>query len=130
MLFRSRDVVAEQIARARALADDRFSLIDHYHALEERFDKHYATCPNLTFLTVIGADGVVYTCQDKAYTQGGTLGSIKNRRFKDFWFSDENRQRLYSLNPASECGHHCVSHAKNLALHDLLSIDSEHGVFV
>jgi sulfatase maturation enzyme AslB (radical SAM superfamily) len=125
-----RERVDAQIELSRALADQRFQIIDHYHELEERFDKSYHTCPYLNFLTVIGADCVVYTCQDKAFTVSGTLGSIKERRFRDFWFSEENRKRIYSLDPSQECRHHCVTHGKNLALVDLLSIDPDHGVFV
>ena len=127
---RIRERVEPQIALARGLADDRFSVIDHYHELEERFEKHYHSCPYLMYLTVIGADSVVYTCQDKAYTESGRLGSIKDRRFRDFWFSEENRQRVYGLDPSRVCNHHCVTHGKNLAIHDVLNIDPEHGAFV
>ncbi|MBF0417684.1 MAG: radical SAM protein [Magnetococcales bacterium] len=122
--------VNAQITEAMTLNDDSFCAINHYHELEERFEKTYTTCPFLQFLTVIGADQTVYTCQDKAYTRDGTLGSIRDRSFKDFWFSEENRQKLFQFNPALQCRHHCVSHSKNLAILDLLSIDPEHGCFV
>ena len=124
------DIVAEQIGSAASLVDERFSIINHYHDLEDRFDKSYSICPYLMFLTVIGADCKVYTCQDKAFTEAGTLGSIKDRRFRDFWFSEENRKRLFAVNPARDCGHHCVTHGKNQAIMDLLSLDPDHGVFV
>lgn len=127
---RIRHIVAEQIERARGLEDGHFAVINHYHDLEERFQKSYTMCPYLMFLTVIGADCKVYTCQDKAFTVSGTLGSIKDRRFRDFWFSEENRQRLFGLDPSTDCTHHCVSHGKNLAIMDLLSIDPDHGAFV
>jgi len=127
---RIREVVTEQIERARTLADDKFSVINHYHDLDDRFEKAYETCPYLMFLTVIGADCKVYTCQDKAFTVSGTLGSIAERSFRDFWFSEENRRRIFELNPSKECTHHCVSHGKNLAIADLLSIDPDHGAFV
>ncbi|MBF0175395.1 MAG: radical SAM protein [Magnetococcales bacterium] len=119
-----------QISAAKALNDKNFTVIDHYHELEERFDKSYTRCPFLQYLTVIGADASVYTCQDKAYTQTGLLGSIRERSFKKFWFSEENRQRLLTFNPAAHCRHHCVSHSKNLAILDVLAIDPEHGYFV
>ncbi len=127
---RIRDVVTEQIERARTLADEHFSVINHYHDLDDRFEKNYATCPYLMYLTVIGADCKVYTCQDKAFTVSGTLGSIADKRFRDFWYSEENRKRIFELNPSRECTHHCVSHGKNMAIMDLLSIDAEHGAFV
>jgi len=123
-------IADEQIAAARNLADDRFSVLDHYHDVDERFDKEYTFCPYLQFLTVIGADCRVYTCQDKAYTESGILGSIKELSFKEFWFSEENKKRLYELDPSRECGHHCVSHAKNLSIVEHLSLDSEHEFFV
>ena len=122
--------VSAQIAAARSLEDERFTLVDHYHETNERFEKDYAFCPYLQFLTVIGADQKVYTCQDKAYTREGELGSIAGRSFRDFWFSEENRQAIYGLDPSQTCRHHCVTHAKNLSILEYLSLDPEHGVFV
>jgi len=119
-----------QIELARTLEDTNFSVLDHYHDVDERFDKHYKICPFLQYLTVIGADCMVYTCQDKAYTQSGMLGSIKETSFKKFWFSEENRKNLYNLNPSKDCRHHCVSHQKNLAIVDNLNVDLGHEVFV
>lgn len=127
---RIRDTVTKQIEQARGLATSQFSVINHYHDLDARFQKSYTTCPYLMFLTVIGADCKVYSCQDKAFTVSGTLGLIKERRFRDFWFSEENHQRLFGLDPSKECTHHCVTHGKNLAIIDLLSIDPDHGTFV
>jgi MoaA/NifB/PqqE/SkfB family radical SAM enzyme len=119
-----------EIDRALVLTDGQFAVLDHYHELNERFEKTYTRCLFLNFLTVIGADLNVYTCQDKAYTRDGALGSIQNRRFRDFWFSDENRAKIAAFDPSRLCGHHCVAHAKNLALMEYLSIDPDHGRFV
>jgi len=124
------EIAADQIGRAMELSTDDFKVLNHYHETEERFDKDYDFCPFLQFLTVIGADCSVYTCQDKAYNASGLMGSIKDRSFKDFWFSDENRRRLYALDPSQDCRHHCVSHAKNLAIMEYLSVDPDHGRFV
>lgn len=122
--------VARQITLAQSLIDATFNVLNHYHDLEGRFEKNYHTCPFLQFLTVIGADQYVYTCQDKAYTEAGRMGSIADRSFKDFWFSPENQKFLNTFDPSVRCGHHCVSHAKNLAIHEYLSLDQEHSYFV
>lgn len=123
--------VSAQIRQAQEqLNDERFTVIDHYHELDELFVKGYTTCPFLQFLTVIGADCRVYTCQDKAYTEGGMLGSIRERSFQEFWFSDENRKRLYGLDPSAACRHHCVAHGKNLAINEVLALDPDHSCFV
>lgn len=125
-----KDTVEAQIAKSKALDDAHFQIVNHYHELEDRFEKEYSTCPFLQYLTVIGADCGVYTCQDKAFTQSGMLGSIKEKSFKEFWFSEENENALYALSPSVSCRHHCVAHTKNLSLHDILSVDPDHGCFV
>lgn len=119
-----------QIEKALALNDDRFAVIDHYHRLDTRFAKTYTRCPFLLFLTVIGADCRVYSCQDKAYTNSGLLGSIRERSFKEFWFSEENRERILTLDPSVQCRHHCVAHHKNLGIFDYLSLEPDHSMFV
>jgi MoaA/NifB/PqqE/SkfB family radical SAM enzyme len=124
------DTVAAQITAAKTLADGRFAIVDHYHESNDSFDKGYSSCPFSRFLTVIGADCRVYTCQDKAYTDSGLLGSIAERRFRELWFADDFRARLAALDPSVVCGHHCVAHGKNLALHEVMAADPEHGRFV
>jgi len=128
------DAVKKQIARgAKELADESFAVIDKFHSPEadqESFERHYTRCPFAECLTVIAADQNVYTCQDKAYTTSGLLGSIRDRSFKDLWFSDELRERLAALDPSAQCRHHCVANAKNLAILDFLEADEEHLDFV
>jgi MoaA/NifB/PqqE/SkfB family radical SAM enzyme len=123
--------VQKRIAEAsEKLSDEKFSIINNYHTLDERFDKAYNSCPMLQFRIVIGADSKVYTCQDKAYTNKGLLGSIETVSFKDFWFSEENLKKVRGINPSVDCNHHCVSHGRNISILDYLAIDQEHGVFV
>ncbi len=122
--------VGQQIKEAGDLADNEFKILDHYHDLDERFEKNYHTCSFLRFLTVVGADQYVYTCQDKAYTETGRMGYIGDKTFKEFWFSDENREFLNSFNPSIQCPHHCVSHSKNLAINEYMTLDTEHSSFV
>jgi MoaA/NifB/PqqE/SkfB family radical SAM enzyme len=120
----------EQIAQAMDLASSEFSVVNHYHGLSDNFIKPYRTCPMLRFLTVIGADCSVYTCQDKAYTERGRLGSIRDRSFAEFWFSAENQRALDEIDPAASCQHHCAAHRKNLLLSDFAALDRDHLAFV
>ncbi len=122
--------VEEQIAQASSLQDENFALVNHYHALSEHFGDCSQTCPTAYLLTIIGADCQVYTCQDKAYTPSGLLGSIKERRFRDFWFSNENAAALSVINPSLHCRHHCVASHKNRLLNEFMALDKEHLAFV
>ena len=122
--------VSSQIQHAQTLNDNRFTVVNSYHKLEERFNKTYTFCPYLLFLPVIGADQVVYSCHDKAYNTTGEWGSIKHQSFKEFWFSDENRKKMYALNPSKICSHHCIAHSRNLTILEYLDIDPDHGVFL
>ncbi len=122
--------VRAQVALIRELEDERFRVNDHYHALGDRFDRPEHRCPMAYLLTIIGADQVVYSCQDKAYTQAGALGSIRERRFRDFWQSDEAKAALARIDPSRDCRHHCVASTKNERILEYLSLDAEHARFV
>ena len=122
--------VKRQIEAAQALTNKHFSVLNQYHDLEDHFEKQYETCPFLQFLTVVGADQHVYTCQDKAYTQSEGMGSITTRSFIEFWFSEEWQQFLKTFDRSAQCGHHCVSQAKNLAIHEHLSLEQKNVNFV
>ena len=122
--------VREQIRRAQSdFVDDAFQIHDTYHELEGKFKKDYTWCPYLQILPVIGADLNIYPCQDKAYNlEEGLIGSIKDMRFKDFWFSDKNN--FFKVNPAKVCNHHCVANEKNKMIFEYLNADKEHLGFV
>ena len=122
-------LVRREIDRAIELSDSSFKVLDHYHDLDERFQRSYTACPTIQFTPVIGADCVVYTCQDKAYTEGGKLGSIKDVSFKEFWFSIENNNKCFSINPSAHCKHNCANHQKNKVITDFINTDNNHIVF-
>lgn len=122
--------VRQEIDEAKTLQNDSFSILDHYHDLPSRFEKSYSFCPYLSLLTVIGADQKVYTCQDKAYTDKGLIGSLENTSFKNFWFAEETRKKLFELDPRESCKHHCVTQSKNETLYEFLTLDSDHAHFV
>ena len=122
--------VKSMIEKSKAnLESDEFEIFDAYHALNEEFNKQYDWCPYLQILPVIGADLNIYPCQDKAYNfDQGLIGSIKNCRFKDFWFSDKNK--FFKVNPSLHCRHRCVADSKNRLILDYLGADKEHLGFV
>lgn len=120
----------EQIKNSIAdFSSDGFEIFDAYHELDDKFTKDYSWCPYLQILPVIGADLNIYPCQDKAYNlEEGLIGSIRNQRFKDFWFSDKNK--FFKVNPSLHCNHHCVANMKNKLIFEYLNADKEHLGFV
>lgn len=122
---------AEEIINkaCRDLVDGQFELYNSYHRQEISFDKEYDWCPYLQILPIIGADLNVYSCQDKAYNlDNGLIGSIKDMRFKDFWFSDKSK--FFKIDPSKDCPHHCVADKKNRLVLEYLGADKEHLGFV
>lgn len=122
--------VKEQVKRAiEDFAEANFEVFDSYHELDDKFEKDYSWCPYLQVLPVIGADMNIYPCQDKAYNlDEGLIGSIKNQRFKDFWFSD--KENFLKIDPSKVCNHHCVANAKNKLVLEYLGADKGHLGFV
>ena len=61
------------------------------------------------------------SCQDKAYTNKGLLGSLKEQGFDEFW--NDGRGKFNNINPAGYCRHHYVAKHKNQMLQEYLSTD-------
>lgn len=74
----------------------------------------YDRCGYQHFNVYIGGDQNIYRCCDTAYNDRGNLGSIKNRRFKDWW-SDPATAKLYREFDAKGCDL-CAFNGKNRVL--------------
>ena len=107
-----------------------FEIENVYSVQNTRYDKTYNRCPFSEYLTIIGADLKVYVCHDKAYTESGEIGSIREQSFYNFWMNGEARNSVRGINPSISCNHHCTADAKNKLLLEYLSIDSEHMDFI
>jgi len=124
------DEVKRQIALARErVGDGRVEVFDSYHLQLETFEKSYRWCPYLQLNPVIGADLNVYACHDKAYNlEGGLLGSLRNRRFCEFWM--DGKDKFFRIDPSRHCNHHCVANQRNILVHEYLDADTDHLAFV
>lgn len=121
--------VNAQIERARGQFESTdFEIFNAFHQLQSVFDKPYTWCPHLQLLPVIGADLQVYSCQDKAYTTSGRLGSLEHTSFRDFWM--DGKEKFYRIDPSRDCRHHCVADRKNRLLLEYLAADVDHLGFV
>jgi len=121
--------VKDTILKAKSdFESDDFEIFDSYHGQLETFEKHYPWCPYVQLVPVIGADLNLYSCHDKAYSHGGILASLKEKRLIDAWFHD--KKMFFKIDPSRDCNHHCVSHEKNILIHEYLNADTNHLDFV
>jgi MoaA/NifB/PqqE/SkfB family radical SAM enzyme len=119
----------EKIKQAiKDFAKDGFEIHDAYYEITSRYEKSYTWCPYSQINPVVGADCSVYACHDKAYTEDGFLGSIKEKSFKEMW--NENKEKFYKINPSKDCNHHCMVNMQNQHILDYLNIDKNHLEFV
>ena len=121
--------VKKQIATAMENFAGELEIFDAYHELDDKFKKDYSWCPYQQILPVVGADLNIYPCQDKAYNlDEGLLGTIKDKRFRDFWF--DGKEKFFKINPSLVCNHHCVANNKNRTILEYLEADKGHLEFV
>ncbi|MDO8528370.1 MAG: radical SAM protein [Nanoarchaeota archaeon] len=120
-----KETVLEQIERAkRDFHSDKFAVHDTYAgdfsgaSVPQRC---YQKCYIMQTVPVIGADCNVYFCHDKAYSETGILGSIKDKSFKELWFSPEAAGKFKNFNPEENCKHHCTNDAKNLHIKGIIN---------
>jgi sulfatase maturation enzyme AslB (radical SAM superfamily) len=115
------------------LPEKGFSVINKYEEdfyLSTVFHRTYSFCPIKEMFTVIAADSNVYFCHDKAYVKSGEVGSLKNRSFKELWYSKEVIERYNNFNAECECNHHCVYDERNILLNSFLELNDNHINFI
>ncbi len=129
-----KDFVVEQIARAsQDFSSSSFKINDTYEKdfeLTGNTQRTYDRCFYMQFTPAIGADCMVYLCHNKAYDSKGILGSIKDRSFKDLWFSEEVAEKFKTFDPKEYCKHQCTNDKKNLLIKAIMDSWGRHVNFV
>ena len=124
------DAVNDELALAADLVDDSFSMNTTYKIDASAHSPHraYHRCFFMQTVPVIGADQVVYACHNKAYDNSGAIGSIKNQRFRNLWFSDEAKEVFDGLDAEKRCRHQCANDHKNILIHQMLDASTDNFV--
>jgi len=120
----------QQLQEVQSLVDDRFTINSTYELSSGTKNnvRRYTQCLFMQTVPVVGADQVVYACHNKAYDRTGAIGSIKNQRFKELWFSDEARRVFDTLNPQKVCRHECANDNKNIIFQSLAAASMDNFV--
>ena len=119
--------VIEQIKKAKEDFEDnegRFNVFDTYEndfSMTGMKERGYTRCWMMQTKPVIAADSNVYFCFDTAYTKAGLLGSIKDKSFKELWFSEEAKKKFKNYDPSIGCKHHCTNDYRNKIVDEAIS---------
>jgi len=84
-------------------------------------ERKYSKCYIMQTVPVIAANGNVHFCHDKAWIGNGILGSIKEKSFKELWFSKKSEEIFKNFNPSQDCKHHCTNDRKNQFIGEILN---------
>lgn len=111
-----------QIRQAReALNDKNFTVYDSYDIDFQAQKRTCSKCYMMQTVPIIAADGNIYTCHNKSYDKDGLIGSIKDKKFSEMWFSSETKAIFDSFNPIKCCSHHqCAGDKKNILINKML----------
>jgi len=113
--------VVTALTKARDLfQSDSFKVYDSYKITEEVDIRKYKKCYIVQIIPVVGADGFVYNCHNKSYTREGIVGSIKDKSFKEVWFSEKAKKHFEEFDPQQSCRCQCANDNKNLFINELL----------
>lgn len=123
--------VQRQIEQIKAdLSCDTFGVSSTYDTAASAHNsfRTYHRCWFMQTVPVIGADLMVYACHNKAYDSTGAIGSIKDRKFSELWFSEEAGGVFRRLDPVSCCKHQCANDSKNVLVEEWLKTSTDNFV--
>jgi MoaA/NifB/PqqE/SkfB family radical SAM enzyme len=119
-----------RVAQNWVVADD-FTVIDMFtdrlgDLRQGRPD--YEFCGYQHFNVYIGGDLNVYRCCNTAYNDLGRVGSLKDQRFADYWYSEQKKQ-AYGEFDARAC-QHCAFNRQNRTINYMVQDKPLHISFV
>jgi len=115
-------IILYEIAKSKELETEKFKVIDLYG---DRIDDlkagepDYCFCGYQQYNVYIGGNQKVYRCCTTAYTKHGEIGDLKDKSFKE-WFYSPDKQESISNFDAKKC-HHCQFNDKNKIINYMIS---------
>jgi len=113
--------VLSKLEYIRKTYSNKMTIYDSYKIKEDVSNRTYNRCYSQQIVPVIGADCNIYTCHNKAYSEEGKIGSIKNCKFRDIWFSEKTKFHFNTFNPTLLCKHQCANDKKNIFINELIN---------
>lgn len=114
-----KEEVVESLHKIRE--NTNITVYDSYNISADITNRSYEKCYFMQVVPVIGADLNVYNCHNKAYSNDGKIGSIKDRKFSELWYSEESKKYFETFNAKDSCNHQCANDKKNKHLHEIIN---------
>ena len=128
------DDIAAEIAAAKDLETETFKIHDLFGDRISDLRLHnpdYDVCAKMHYCTYIGADMQAYVCCVYSYNDygkvAGDLGNLKDKRFDEFWASDERKDFMARFDPR-QCKK-CQFNPQNRAMNALIGPPPAHMEF-
>jgi MoaA/NifB/PqqE/SkfB family radical SAM enzyme len=118
----SNQVFSELIRTRSELSSENFKVYDSFNQISDHNinKRQYKKCYFNQIVPVVGADQNIYTCHNQAYSNDSIVGSIKNKSFKEVWFSDETQKFFDDFNCVTTCTGQCAADSKNKFITELV----------
>lgn len=129
-----KDEVIDQIHRAkRDFEADGFKIFNNYE--NDCEDKNFTVqpfgrCYTCRMVTVIGADQKIYLCHTRAYDSRAEVADLRDKSFREAWFSEETVKRLREVDPRRECRNFCAYESRNKLVEEYFDVDPSHVNFI
>jgi MoaA/NifB/PqqE/SkfB family radical SAM enzyme len=113
--------VIDLLKTIREQFSNTMNIYDSYKIKEDVSKRSYHKCYFMQIVPVIGADLNIYNCHNKAYSTDGIIGSIKDKKFSEVWFSKETQNYFEEFRPDLLCNHQCANEKKNEYLNEIIN---------
>ena len=100
---------------------DDITVYYSYKIAEKAAERAYSQCYFQQVVPVIGADLNVYNCHNKAYSPNGCIGSIKDQKFSELWYSEATKTHFKNFDAKQHCKYECANDNKNKFIHELIN---------
>jgi MoaA/NifB/PqqE/SkfB family radical SAM enzyme len=123
-----KDEIDLQLKEIFKLVDSNFTVNSTYNispGTSHSKVRSYNKCYVMQTVPVIGADLNVYACHNKAYDNTGVIGSIKDVKFSEMWYSSESKSIFQNFNPKLKCLHECSNDRKNIIMNDFIGASDD-----
>lgn len=114
-----------EIARLDELETEDFKIIkainlgDSLNCVEQSQEKTYKRCPVAELRTLVCPSGV-YICPYWRGKDAFRIGNVQDTNFKDMWDGKRRKEVMEFVNPVEICQFHCLRHASNMELLDMM----------